>query len=94
MATDQQPGAPPGAPPGAGPDWLSGLLGSLGMPLPAQLIATLQQLNHNLEMLQDAELLSELQRLNRNLESMGPGLTGLTEALNTFLQRMWGQKAD
>ncbi len=92
MATDQQPGPPGAAPPGAGPDWLSGFLGSLGMPQPAQMMATLQQLNHNLEMLQDAELLTELKRLNSNLE--GIDLGPLTEALNGFLQNMWGQKAD
>ena len=91
MATDQQPpGAPSGAPPGT--DWFGGLVRSMGMPNPADLMASVQQLNHNLEVMDGPELLSQLQMLNRNLETMSPLLASLITTLENFQQNMWGQK--
>ena len=81
--------SPGAAPPGM--DWVTGLLHSLASP--AQMMATVQQLNHNLEMLQGAELLGRLDRLNTNLETWGPELQRFTDALTTFAERMWGPKA-
>ena len=89
MSTDQQPGAP-GAPPGSAPlggDWLNGFLGALVSP--AQMMATVQQLNYNLEMLQGG--VASVDRLNTNLERMAPEIKRLTDALTTFAERMWGQ---
>lgn len=92
MATDQQPysGAPPGYPPGG--DWFGGFMRSMGMPNPAELMASLQQLNHNLEVMQGPELLGQLERLNGSLEAMAPLLLRLTTGLESFQANMWGNK--
>ena len=80
-------------PPGEAPpvNWIAGMFQQMGFPIPAEAVAMVQQLNHNLEMLQGPQLLEQLERLNTNLENMAPGLALMTESLNSFQQRMWGQ---
>ncbi len=77
--------APPGPAPAAAPFDLNGFFSALASP--AQIIATVQQLNHNLEMLQGG--LASVDQLNSNLERMGPDIGRLTEALTNFAEHMW-----
>ncbi len=85
---------PPGAAPtGPGLDWLSGFFGGLqnlassGLVSPQAMMATVQQLNHNLETLQGG--MESIDRLNANLESLAPEIKRFTDALTGFADRMW-----
>ena len=86
--------APPGAAPPPGMEWLANVFGGLqslaqnGLVSPQQMLASVQQLNHNLEMLQGG--LATVDRLNDNLESMAPDIRKLTAALTGLAEHIWG----